>query len=299
MIYDCFPFFNEIELLELRMHELDGIVDKFVLVEATKTHTGLPKPLYFAENRARFDAFANKIIHVVVDDMPSGDGPRAHWVRERFQRNSIARGLVNCRPEDIIMVSDIDEIPNPQTVAQFCAGMPYREGIVSNFLHAVLNARFTRFLFHRKTLRHVLRKHHPFVWKLEQYLCFYYLNRRVLDVKWWYGTTIMRFRDFSVADEMRYSGYKIINHGGWHFSYMGGTSCIKTKIASIAEQHNNNPASTGKILEHITMQKVAEELEQGAIELLPSDELPRFVTEHPGKFSSWLIDESIAPASLR
>ena len=175
MVYDCFPFFNELELLELRLNELDGIVDKFVLVEATKTQTGLPKPLYFAENRARFDAFANKIIHIIVDDMPSGDGTRAHWVRERLQRNSIAKGLVNCNPQDIIMVSDVDEIPNVQTLARFFANFPYREDALSNFLHAAINARITRFIFHRKGLRRRLRKNHPYVWKLEQYPCYYYL----------------------------------------------------------------------------------------------------------------------------
>jgi hypothetical protein len=57
MIYDCFPFFNELELLEVRLNELDGLVDKFVLVEATRTFAGQPKSLYFAENRDRFAAF--------------------------------------------------------------------------------------------------------------------------------------------------------------------------------------------------------------------------------------------------
>ena len=66
MIYDCFPFFNELELLEVRLHELDGLVDKFVLVEATRTFAGHPKSLYFAQNRGRFSAFDNKIIHVIV-----------------------------------------------------------------------------------------------------------------------------------------------------------------------------------------------------------------------------------------
>jgi hypothetical protein len=108
MIYDCFPFFNELELLEVRLHELDGLVDKFVLVEATKTFPGHPKPLHFADNRERFSAFADKIIHVVVEDMPGGDGPRDHWVRDRFQRNAIGRGLLNCQPDDVIMVSDMD-----------------------------------------------------------------------------------------------------------------------------------------------------------------------------------------------
>ena len=71
MIYDCFIFFNELELLELRLNELAGVVDKFVLVEATRTFTNEPKPLFFQENRARFREFDSRIIHVVVADSPS------------------------------------------------------------------------------------------------------------------------------------------------------------------------------------------------------------------------------------
>ena len=94
MIYDCFTFFNELELLELRLNELAGVVDKFVLVEATQTHTNKPKPLHYHENRARFSAFHDKIIHVIVDDMPQSSDP---WIPENFQRKCIARGLtISC-----------------------------------------------------------------------------------------------------------------------------------------------------------------------------------------------------------
>ena len=54
MVYDCFSFFNELDLLEIRLNVLKDVVDKFVLVEATRTHTGRPKPLYYEENKARF-----------------------------------------------------------------------------------------------------------------------------------------------------------------------------------------------------------------------------------------------------
>ena len=67
MIYDTFLFFNEFDLLDIRLHELDAVADKFVLVEATRTHSDQPKPLYYAENRERYAAFHDKIIHVVVE----------------------------------------------------------------------------------------------------------------------------------------------------------------------------------------------------------------------------------------
>jgi len=296
MIYDCFTFFNELELLELRLNELSGVVDKFVLVEATKTHFGLPKPLNFAENRQRFSAFLDRIIHVVVDDdMPTGDGARDHWKRERFQRNAIGRGLKNCLPQDIVMVSDIDEIPNVQTVAQFCRTLHYQDNLLSNIIHTAFNSRLTRFLFHRKCLRHFLRKNNPFVWKLEQHPCSFFLNRTGRDTAWWYGTKIMHYRDFSVADEMRYSGYKIIKNGGWHFTYMGDANRIKSKVAAMAHQEINTPEMIEQFTEQTTMAKVAHELEQGNIKLIPHSELPNYVIEHPEKFSGWLIDPMNLP----
>jgi beta-1,4-mannosyl-glycoprotein beta-1,4-N-acetylglucosaminyltransferase len=289
MIYDCFTFYNELELLELRLQELGDLVDTFVLVESTMTHTGEPKPLYFAQHRELFKAYADRICHIVVDDMPSGEGVRSAWVRERFQRNAIARGLNNCQPLDIIMISDVDEIPKASTVSRFIADNPFKDTFLSNTLHSVLNSRLTRFIFHRKTLRHPLRKHHPYVWRLEQIPCLLFLNRRTCDRKWWYGTKIMQYRDFSVADEMRYSGYKNVKDGGWHFSYMGGANRIKAKIEVAAHFEINNPESISGILDSTSLENVALDLERGVIELVPIKELPGYVRENPEKYSSWMI----------
>ena len=125
-VFDCFPFFNELDILEIRLAELDPLVDHFVIVEATRTHTGKPKPLYFADNRKRYDRYADKIIHVVVDDLPSG--PSDHWGREIFQRQAIVRGLGDARPDDRIISSDCDEIPKPDVLRRALAlpGLSHR-----------------------------------------------------------------------------------------------------------------------------------------------------------------------------
>ena len=81
MVYDCFSFFNELDLLEIRLNVLKDVVDKFVLVEATRTHTGAEKSLYFKENEARFSAFRDRIVHIVVDDFTLADA--ASSIRER------------------------------------------------------------------------------------------------------------------------------------------------------------------------------------------------------------------------
>ena len=90
-IYDCFPFYNELDLLDLRLATLYDHVDHFVLVECTTTFQSQPKELYFENNKTRYAQYMDKIIHVVVDDAP-GD-PDA-WVNDIFQRNSIMRGVL-------------------------------------------------------------------------------------------------------------------------------------------------------------------------------------------------------------
>ena len=89
MIFDCFTFCNELDLLELRLETLSDVVDKFVLVEADRTFTGKSKPFFFAENKARFTNYLDRIIHVQVEDMPQTNNP---WDREHFQRKGLFVG---------------------------------------------------------------------------------------------------------------------------------------------------------------------------------------------------------------
>ena len=114
MIYDCFMFFDELMLLEIRLKELSPVVDKFVLVEATHTHSSKTKRLYYNEVKDNevFAPFKDKIIHVIFKDSISSD----RFVNDRNQRNAIALGLTVCNPDDIIIVTDIDEIVNRQTI---------------------------------------------------------------------------------------------------------------------------------------------------------------------------------------
>src|ERR1700732_4815745 len=122
-IFDCFLFFNELDLLELRLNELSDVVDFFVLAEATVTYRGVAKPLIFRQNKDRFAPFLNRIIHVVVDDMP-GCGPSEpeRWRRENFQRQALLRGLSGARARDYVIISDLDEIPHPSAVGVVVPG---------------------------------------------------------------------------------------------------------------------------------------------------------------------------------
>ena len=100
MIYDCFSYWDEDLLLDLRLNILDNYVDYFVIVEGNKTWQNNPKKLRFEIDK--FKKFKNKIIYVPVTDLPDGEDP---YLRENHQRNSILKGLVSANPEDIIIIS--------------------------------------------------------------------------------------------------------------------------------------------------------------------------------------------------
>jgi hypothetical protein len=116
-IFDCFTFNNELDLLEKRLSIMHDAVDRFVLVEATVTHSGKPKSLVFNANLDLFQKYLNKITYVVVEDSPVFDGSEASaWAIEQHQRNAIMRALTDCRDDYLIIVSDLDEIPNPAAI---------------------------------------------------------------------------------------------------------------------------------------------------------------------------------------
>jgi len=120
MIYDCLSYWDEDLLLDLRLNVLDNFVDYFVIVEGNKTWQNNPKKLRF--NIKKFDKFEKKIIYIPVEDMPDGDDP---YKRENFQRNCISRGINNAKDNDLIIISDLDEIPNPKLINNFKISMRY------------------------------------------------------------------------------------------------------------------------------------------------------------------------------
>lgn len=203
MIYDCFMFFNELELLEIRFNELNHVADRFVVVEATRTHSNKPKPLYFRENMHLFKDFTHKIIHIVVDEYPDY---KDSWTYENYQRNQISRALEGCNPEDTIIISDADEIPRPETVLK-ARGIPGIKVLEQKLFYYYLNM----------------------------------VN--VKDTYWLGGSRILRAGDFKkTASEIRYTDGTIMPEGGWHFSYLGGLERILSKIEAFAHQEYNKSA---------------------------------------------------------
>lgn len=238
MIYDCFIFFNELDLLELRLNVLAPVVDKFVLVEATKTFQGKDKPLVFSENKHRFDRFLDKIVHVVVDEYPenpSGDP----WSIECHQRRMIEEGLAACRPDDIILVSDVDEIPDPGKIAQHSA----QKGIsilCHRMFYYFLNCESIRDAT-IATVRHDpsgtvmlrMRDARGRIDKIRELSCVIpTAARRSLAGRaywtlwlWWKARTRVNF----------------IEDAGWHFCFLGGAHGIIEKLEAFSHVEFNSP----------------------------------------------------------
>ncbi|MDC0518541.1 hypothetical protein OAN68_05345, partial [Candidatus Pelagibacter sp.] len=119
-IYDCFSYWDEDLLLDIRLNILNKYVDYFVIVEGNKTWQNNYKKLRFKVDN--FDKFKNKIIYVPVKDLPDGNNP---YLRENFQRNCISRGLTSATDNDLIIISDLDEIPNLEQINKFKPSMRY------------------------------------------------------------------------------------------------------------------------------------------------------------------------------
>lgn len=120
MIIDCIPFFNELDLLEMRYRELNDVVDVFFISEATLTFTGKPKPLYFNENKERFKEFEHKIHHIIIDNY---DGIKTTDPRS-MDRNQKQRGIdamlkkFDPVDDDVVIMTDADEIPRAEKIKE-------------------------------------------------------------------------------------------------------------------------------------------------------------------------------------
>jgi len=244
-IYDCFTFFNELDLLEMRLNILNDKVDYFVLVESTKTHNGKYKELIFQQNAYRFSKFSKKIIHVIVDDMPElKDNNR--WILENFQRNAIARGLSKCDVGDIILISDLDEIPNLDNIDIIKKILIMNTGkreLLYNLYYSIRKY-IVEIKKNGKIMRMIKKILYRFPVKsldmvgFRQKFYFYYLNGLVNNS--WFGTKAVLYKDLidhfnSSPQQIRESSAKnIIENGGWHFSYLLSPENIAKKIQAFA-----------------------------------------------------------------
>lgn len=240
MIYDCFTFFNEIELLKIRMNILNDVVDKFVIVEADKTLRGVPKAFNFEKIKSEFDnEYPDKIIYIKATNCPVLENSK-DWAIEYFQRNSIMGGVYNCKAEDLIMISDIDEIPNPNILKNLhdYTVIPINKSKDNKKIH--LKQMFSLLGENKKFLKSNTLDYFLEYMSvaLEQDLFYYYFNNKANQK--WYGTVLCKYKNLRIPQQLRNRReiMPYVKNAGWHFSYMGGIEQVKLKLSSIIEGDN-------------------------------------------------------------
>jgi beta-1,4-mannosyl-glycoprotein beta-1,4-N-acetylglucosaminyltransferase len=196
MIHDCFPFFREFDVLEMRLTLLDGVVDRFVLCEAPFTYNGKPKPLWYAENASRFARWQHKIVHLVYPGEPDANP----WANEWGQRAFLTNAINGFDPDDLVLYGDVDEIPDPRNVA--CRPTPgkilgHRQRYAVGYFNRVIDERG-------------------------------WIGTRAVRLG-----DIARFG--TLADVRRGASEALEQvAGGWHFSSLGGADIYRTKVHSYA-----------------------------------------------------------------
>ena len=223
MIYDCFTFFNELDLLELRLNILNDVVDKFVIVEGSKTFAGKDKPLNFKENEKRYEKFKDKIIYIVFDDFPPDSNA---WIKENLQRNAIAQGLVNCSDDDIILISDLDEIIAPEAIKEAIKRIDNVKPI----------KKFVQ--YNMRYYLNLINCNEPLWFHPE--MCTYKNFKNCMDnVSFNYSTFCpkeVNLKTTATKIRMCMKCCELIPNGGWHFSFMGGAQKIIYKFENYSHQ---------------------------------------------------------------
>lgn len=228
-IIDCFIFYNEYNLLLMRLTELYDIVDQFIIVEATSTHSGKEKELNFKNNLHLYEKFLNKVTYIIVNDMPNTENA---WDNEYYQRACIDKGIkkLNLINDDIIIITDCDEIPNKNTL--------------------------------KLIKENKIQISNEYIYGLD--MDFYYYNFTCKqDIQWTKGK-LLRYQKYNnslidnekrLLENIRSSHNKLIKNGGWHLSFFGNTEIIINKIKNFAHQEHNTDACISDIENNVSNNK--------------------------------------------
>ena len=293
-IYDCFMFYDEDLVIDLRLNILNEHVHEFVIVESKFTHSGKKRELLF--NIKKYSKFKNKINYIVLENEPidlervnyndTDDKKNSKYImnalkRENFQRNGIKKGLTNAKPDDLILVSDVDEIPN-----------------LSNLDINEINDNIILF---------------------KQNFYYYKFNLKLEDMPW-LGTKGCKYKNLKSPQWLRnikdkkypfwrldvlfsnkkYSNIKFIDNGGWHFSNMKTPEEIEKKMRTYLHhrEYDIKPLGTKKIEEMIKSKKsiynlradMKNEKIDGTQNLKATDgrELPEYLKKNKRKYSNWI-----------
>ncbi len=266
-IFDCFQYFNEEHIVDLRMNILDEYVDYFVVVESTVNHQGKEKKLNFKSNH--FKKFEKKIKYIVVDDTPEKfkkphEGGES--LVEQHQRNSILRGLTDCHDEDIVILSDVDEIPDLGKLNEF-----------NKNNYAVFSQRMFMYKLNLINLGETN-------WHGSK-IC---LKKNLKSPQWLRN---LKFKKYPFWRFDKIKNIQIIENGGWHFAYLQTPENISKKIESFAHgEFNKNKFSN--------TDNIKKKIEEGAdifgrgykLQKTSIDQtFPKFIQLNKEKLKHWIV----------
>ena len=264
-IYDCFQYFNEDHIVDLRMNILDPYVDFFVISESTKTHQGHNKKINF--DIKNFPQFKDKIKFLVADydkkiNFENHTGGES--IIEQHQRNYLINGLKDASPEDLIILSDSDEIPD-----------------LSKIKNINRNKKFIAF---------------------SQKMFMYKLNLLNVEESGWIGSKITKKKNISSMQDLRNlkfknypfwridKGHLQIIEGGWHFSFLQTSDQILKKIKSFSHgEFNNSLLNENSIEEKILKNKDIFNRGFTLKRIDVNENFPKYIYNNQEKFSKWII----------
>lgn len=286
MVYDCIPFFNELDILNLRLHILDPYVDKFIIEEATVTFSGEPKELCFEKNKELFAPFLSKIEYIVVDNSPVDVTTHE---RDKFQKNALERGLSDASPEDVILLSDVDEIPNPEVLKE----------IIHHFdkdkIYHLAQRMFYCYLNMEEVSGNLLSITGEFPGVARRK----WLGTKIFSKKSIPGGGIIELRQASVTapEAVR------VENGGWHFGYMGSSGekdvarRIGTKVVAAAHQEYNDSVLLAEAADRLLLGEdmFGREARFERVEI--DDSYPAYLLQHRAEYE-YLIMPPVSRAKI-
>ena len=293
-IFDCFMYFDEEVVLDVRLNTLDKYVDYFVIVESSFTHKGDNKNLMFNHNK--FEKFKNKIIYLAYDKQPKGievvnendsEGEKSRKyilnaiLRENGQRNFIQNGLNKAEDNDIILISDVDEIPNLSEVN------------FNNISEKII-------MFHQDMFYYKFDLKIPnLLWTgtkgcRKKYLLSPQWLRNVKDRKYF------PFRIDILFSEKKYSSVKFISNGGWHFSNIKTAEEIEYKLKSylhhrefdeqsLSVEEIQNIIENKKAIYDLKVDKRVNKIGDGSkLVKIKFEKLPIYIQQNKHNYMKWL-----------
>ena len=293
-IFDCFMYFDEEVVLDVRLNTLNKLVDYFVIVESKFTHKGDERKLKF--NHKRFEKFKDKIIYLVYEEKPSeieiindedneNEKSRKYIFnaayRENGQRNYIEKGLINAKKNDIILISDVDEIPNITDIDFY----KIKEKIIL-FKQDMFYYKFNLKMPNLKWTGSKACK--------KKYLINPQWLRNVKDRKY----SPLRI-DILFSDK-KYSSIKIVEDGGWHFSNIKTAKEIELKLKSYLHhrEFDEKPLSVDQIDEIIKnkqaiydlkVDKIVNKIGVGSkLEKFELTNLPTYIQKNFNNYKEWI-----------